>query len=63
VIEVKNISKSFGDTQILFDVDATFTEGQVNLIIGASGQGKSVLTQGMVGLREVAKGGGVLAGG
>ncbi len=52
MIEVKNISKSFGDTQILFDVSARFTEGQVNLIIGASGQGKSVLTKCIVGLHE-----------
>ncbi|MFT5823246.1 MAG: phospholipid/cholesterol/gamma-HCH transport system ATP-binding protein [Crocinitomix sp.] len=56
MIEVKNISKSFGDTQILFDVDAQFTEGQVNLIIGASGQGKSVLTKCIVGLHEVDEG-------
>ena len=56
MIEVKNISKSFGDTQILFDVSAKFTEGQVNLIIGASGQGKSVMTKCIVGLHEVDEG-------
>lgn len=56
MIEVNNISKSFGDTQILFDVSAKFTEGQVNLIIGASGQGKSVLTKCIVGLHEVDEG-------
>lgn len=53
MIEVKDICKSFGDTQILYDVSATFKEGQVNLIIGASGQGKSVLTKCIVGLHEV----------
>lgn len=56
MILVDNISKSFGDTQILFDVSATFMEGRVNLIIGASGQGKSVLTKSIVGLHEVDKG-------
>lgn len=56
MIVVDNISKSFGDTQILFDVSATFMEGRVNLIIGASGQGKSVLTKCIVGLHEVDKG-------
>lgn len=56
MIEVKNISKSFGDTQILFDVTTTFHEGQVNLIIGASGQGKSVLTKCIIGLHEVDEG-------
>ena len=56
MITVDNIAKSFGDTQILFDVSAEFTEGQVNLIIGASGQGKSVLTKCIVGLHEVDQG-------
>lgn len=60
MIVVDNISKSFGDTQILFDVNAKFTEGQVNLIIGASGQGKSVLTKCIVGLHEVDKGKGAI---
>ncbi len=52
MIEVKNISKSFGETQILFDISAKFEKGRVNLIIGGSGQGKSVLTKCMVGLHE-----------
>ena len=56
MIEVKNISKSFGDTQVLFDVSAKFEQGKVNLIIGASGQGKSVLTKCIVGLHEVDEG-------
>ena len=56
MIIVDNISKTFGDTQILFDVSATFKEGRVNLIIGASGQGKSVLTKCIVGLHEVDQG-------
>lgn len=56
MIVVDNISKSFGDTQILFDINATFNAGKVNQIIGGSGQGKSVLTKCMVGLHEVDKG-------
>ncbi len=56
MINVKNISKSFGDTQILFDVSAAFEPGKVNLIIGGSGQGKSVLTKCIVGLHEVDEG-------
>jgi len=53
MIEVQNINKSFGDTQILFDISAKFETGKVNLIIGGSGQGKSVLTKCIVGLHEV----------
>lgn len=56
MVEVKNISKTFGDTQILFDVSAKFETGKVNLIIGASGQGKSVLTKCIVGLHKPTEG-------
>ena len=53
MIEVKNINKSFKDQQILFDISAKFEKGKVNLIIGQSGQGKSVLAKCMVGLHEI----------
>lgn len=56
MIEVKNIYKSFGDHSVLEDVSATFEQGKVNLIIGASGQGKSVLAKCIVGLHEVDSG-------
>jgi phospholipid/cholesterol/gamma-HCH transport system ATP-binding protein len=56
MITVNHISKSFGDHLVLDDVSAVFTEGQVNLVIGASGQGKSVMAKCMVGLHEVDKG-------
>lgn len=50
MIEIKNISKSFEDTQVLQDISASFTRGKTNLIIGASGTGKSVLLKCIVGL-------------
>lgn len=50
MIEIKNISKSFNDKQVLFDISGKFTKGRTNLIIGASGTGKSVLLKCMVGL-------------
>jgi len=53
MIEVKNVNKSFGDHQVLKDVSTVFEQGKVNLIIGASGQGKSVLAKCVVGLHEV----------
>lgn len=56
MIEIKHISKSFSDNQVLFDISAKFEPGRVNLIIGASGQGKSVLTKCIVGLLEVDEG-------
>lgn len=56
MIEVVNINKTFGDAHILKDVSATFEKGKVNLIIGQSGSGKSVLAKCIVGLHEVDSG-------
>jgi phospholipid/cholesterol/gamma-HCH transport system ATP-binding protein len=56
MIKVKHIDKSFGDNQILHDVSIDFVRGKMNLIIGASGSGKSVLTKCIVGLYEVDNG-------
>ena len=50
MIEVKNIKKSFADKVVIDDVSATMKAGQCNLIIGASGSGKTVLMKCMVGL-------------
>jgi phospholipid/cholesterol/gamma-HCH transport system ATP-binding protein len=52
MIEVKNLSKRFGDRQILFDVSARFEPSNNSLIIGTSGTGKSVLLKCIVGLIE-----------
>ncbi len=53
MIEVKGLNKSFGEHHVLKDVNAQFHKGQVNIIIGQSGSGKTVLTKCMVGLHEV----------
>jgi len=53
MIEIKNVSKSFGDKKILNDVSAIMETGKTNLIIGTSGSGKTVLQKCMVGLFEV----------
>ncbi len=43
MIEVRHISKSFGDRKVINDINGSFEKGKPNLIIGASGTGKSVL--------------------
>lgn len=56
MIEVVHINKTFGDHQVLKDVSSSFEKGKVNLIIGQSGSGKSVLAKCIVGLHEVDSG-------
>ena len=53
MIEIKEISKSFNGRQILKGVSTTFETGHVNLVIGGSGSGKTVLMKCMVGLVEI----------
>ena len=50
MIDIKNISKAFGDRQVLAGIDGSFKPGQTSLIIGGSGTGKSVLLKCMIGL-------------
>ena len=52
MIEVRHIEKGFGDRKVIDDVNAVMKAGQTNLIIGASGSGKTVLMKCMVGLFE-----------
>ncbi|MBE2230957.1 MAG: ATP-binding cassette domain-containing protein [Chitinophagaceae bacterium] len=52
MIEVKNIKKSFDGRVVIEEVSAVMKAGQCNLIIGASGSGKTVLQKCMVGLFE-----------
>lgn len=50
MISIDNISKRFGDKTILENISGVFEKGKPNLIIGASGTGKSVLLKCIVGL-------------
>ncbi len=43
LMELKNISKSFGENQVLFDVNFTLKAGEIHAIIGENGAGKSTL--------------------
>lgn len=56
MIEIRNIQKSFADKVVINDVTSTFEPGKCNLIIGASGSGKTVLMKCIVGLFEPNKG-------
>ena len=44
--------KSFGDLQVLKDISLDLVPGRCNMIIGASGSGKTVLLKNLIGLLE-----------
>jgi phospholipid/cholesterol/gamma-HCH transport system ATP-binding protein len=50
MIEVQGLYKSFADKHVLNDINLKFEPGKPNLVIGASGSGKSVLLKCLVGL-------------
>lgn len=52
MIEVRNLTKSFGDKVVLDNINVTFETGKTNLIIGQSGSGKTVLMKNLVGLLQ-----------
>jgi ABC-type polar amino acid transport system ATPase subunit len=56
VIEFKNVSKHFGPTQVLHDIDLKINQGEVVVIIGPSGSGKSTLLRCINKLEEITSG-------
>ena len=58
-IEIRHLSKTFGDHEVLKDIDLTVNYGDVVSIIGASGSGKSTLLR-CINLLEQPTGGSIL---
>jgi phospholipid/cholesterol/gamma-HCH transport system ATP-binding protein len=56
MIELKQVSKSFGEKEIIKNISSVFEDGKCNLIIGASGSGKTVLMKSIVGLLHINSG-------
>lgn len=59
IIEVRHLSKSFGENKILSDINFTVNKGEVVCIIGASGSGKSTLLR-CINLLEKPSGGEII---
>ena len=56
MIRLHNITKTFGDQEVLKGISAEFLPGKCNLIIGLSGSGKTVLLKSIIGLHEPTSG-------
>lgn len=56
MIEIKNVCKSFGKTEVLKDIAISIKEGEIYGIIGHSGAGKSTLLRCINGLESYDKG-------
>ena len=52
MIKVEHLYKSFEGRQVLKDINVEYEPGKCNMIIGASGSGKTVLLKNLIGLME-----------
>ena len=62
VIELNNISKSFGSNKVLENINISFTKGEMIALVGKSGSGKSTLLN-IIGLLEARDSGDVIYNG
>ena len=56
MIQVQNLTKIFENRTVLNDINATFDKGKVNMIIGKSGSGKTVMLKCLIGLAQPTSG-------
>lgn len=59
ILEIKHLSKNFGNHEVLKDIDFTVNKGDVTTVIGASGSGKSTLLR-CINLLEVPTSGSII---
>ena len=52
MIKVEHLYKSFDGREVLKDINVEYEPGKCNMIIGASGSGKTVLLKNLIGLME-----------
>ena len=53
MIRVESLDKSFESKKVLSDINVSFEAGKVNLIIGKSGSGKTVLLKSLIALHTI----------
>src|SRR4051812_14840319 len=55
-VTVEHLSKNFGSLEVLKDISFTVTPGEIFVLMGPSGSGKSVLLKHVVGLEAPTSG-------
>ena len=55
-VELKQVRKSFGSTQVVHGVDIAIADGEFVVLVGPSGCGKSTLLRMIAGLEEISEG-------
>ena len=61
-VEVRGVHKAFGDRPVLTDINVTFLRGEICVIIGGSGTGKTTLLRLLIGLQKPDSGSILIAG-
>ena len=55
-IKLNQVTKSFGDTQVIPPLDLTIQDGEFTVFVGPSGCGKSTLLRLIAGLEDITTG-------
>ncbi len=56
MLKVNNIDMSYGDLQVLWDVSFEVKKGEIVVLVGANGAGKSSILKTISGLQKISKG-------
>lgn len=62
MIELRDVCKQFGTTQVLININASFDDGKIHGLIGRNGSGKTVLLKCICGLIRPSSGSIVISG-
>jgi len=62
LLEIKNLSATYGDLQVLWDISLEVREKEIVALLGANGAGKSTLLKCITGLQAVTRGQVTMAG-
>ena len=55
-LDIKNATKSYGNVEVLHNVDIAVEEGEFLVLVGPSGCGKSTLLNMIAGLEDITSG-------